>query len=93
MGKDRFKTVKKMKTKLLRKVRKRFEIYYHPNGLKQKYCLIDKCHIGYEEGFGDRWLFSKEECIGFLLKKVRSEYKKYSINYKRRKIKIKVWHV
>lgn len=81
-----------MKTKLLKKIRKRFTIEYYPLGLPNgsqkldaKYLIKDKntrlTHLGYDI----------QESIDLVIYLVRKEYYQYSRKYKQQNKPIKVW--
>lgn len=69
-----------MKTKLLRKVRKRFEILYHPVGIYKyfitripetyHYEVIDK-----NKSIHNKFFKSKNDCLDWIMLIVRNNYK------------------
>ena len=82
-----------MKTKLLRKIRKQYSIVYYQYGIdaiwsnpyNYKYC-VPNFWIG-------TFRKTKEDCIEYILDKLRDRYKKYSRKYKKPNYKgIKVWY-
>lgn len=84
-----------MKTKLLKKVRRRFEINYYPHQEKP-YVAVDKHQGEYEDWFwvasADRSHMTKDSAIKAILQVVRCQYKKHSRREKLKLIKHKVWY-
>lgn len=77
-----------MKVKLLRKIRKRFSIYYNPDGImysgvhfNNKYFVQDK-NNPYMNGI----YHTKQECIDWIMRKVRRKYGKNKNG------NIKIWY-
>lgn len=84
-----------MKTKLLKKIRKQYSIVYYPNGWEpSEHYRVPPYPFYFVEG-KERGCIreTKNECIDWILRKVRDEYKKYSRKYNKNKYKgIKVWY-
>lgn len=87
-----------MKTKLLKEVRKRFSVHYHPNIESDfKYIITDNF---YGDTLNDpfnrhrlnRSHNNKESALNTIIDIMRSQYRKYSRKYKMSKVKTKVWH-
>lgn len=84
-----------MKTKLLKKIRKQYSIVYYPNGQEPHEFLHTYQFPVYYVSSNDRASFkeTKQECLDWILEKVRDRYKKYSVKYDKNKYKpIKVWY-
>ena len=85
-----------MKVKLLKKVRKRFEILYYPEGVPNgsdkfitKFSLKDKTHTH------DSLCHTKEQALNIILERLQYKYKEYSRKYKQQQLKnkpVKVWY-
>lgn len=79
-----------MKVKLLRKIRKRFSIYYNPDGiLYSNSRFITKYLVRDTKSCIDDIFDSEQECKNWILGKVRKEYLTSSKNYKPN---VKVWY-
>ena len=88
----------KIKTKLLKKIRKQYSIVYYPDGM-----LIDERYL-YHKGeyvvhkyLRSSWYVRgysrKEQAVQAILDEVRERYGKYSRKYKKPNYKgIKVWY-
>lgn len=92
-----------MKTKLLKKVRKRFEILYYPKGIEvyeignskvfyldEKFQVVDK-----KDTFYTRYYNTKNEALDEIIEKCRCLYSKYSTRHKKQQLKnkpVKVWY-
>lgn len=88
-----------MKVKLLKKIRKRFEILYYPNSdSERKFCLIDNNYysrhtVYIHEAYGIKERYkTKRECLNAILIIVRATYGEYSVKGKNSLTKVKVWH-
>lgn len=95
-----------MKTKLLRKVRKRYSIVYYPNGFKTHMdtiyseCVVlndSKCSFNARMTVFQMTRFTKEEAFSILriklIKWIRNDYDHLGIRKnKLRKIKEKLWY-
>ena len=85
-----------MKVKLLKKVRKRFEILYYPEGVQNgsdkfitKFSLKDKNHTH------DSLCHTKEQALNIILERLQYKYKEYSRKYKQQQLKnkpVKIWY-
>lgn len=93
-----------MKTKLLKKIRKKYSIVYYPNGYK---CIDDKIHHKGKYIVFRHWCYylessiiyrlpaflNKQDAINYILKSVRVQYRQYSRKYvKTNHNGIKVWY-
>lgn len=83
-----------MKTKLLKKIRKRFSIEYYPNrDDEKKYKLTDnQSGEHYVYGIRNEWYISKHSALNDIIELLRWQYQHRSVKYKRENIKQKVWH-
>lgn len=82
-----------MKVKLLKKIRKRFEIEYYPNRTsKKKYKLTDNDGGSYMYGIRDVWHIDKQSALNDILNLLRWQYQSRSRKYKFENQKTKVWH-
>ena len=84
-----------MKTKLLRKIRKQYSIVYYPNGFEPNPVLRVPDYPLYFVSDDTKGCIKiyRNECIDWILEKVREKYKKYSRKYKKPNYKgIKVWY-
>lgn len=82
-----------MKTKLLKKIRKRFSVDYYPNrDDAKKYRLTDHEPMGYQYGIRNQWHISKQSALNDMLELLRWQYQHRSAKYKRENVKSKVWY-
>lgn len=92
-----------MKTKLLKKVRKRFEIVYYPNGDRYNdfpYIVVNDTHLPIFKTLNSFVLNDETDALGEALKKaksfllcvIRKEYYKHSKIAKTNYNSIKLWH-
>ena len=83
-----------MKTKLLKKIRKRFSVVYYPKiDSSCKYRLIDKQDTQiYTMSHVKFWCESKDECLSSMMYIIRREYEKYSCKKSNINKCKKVWH-
>ena len=95
-----------MKVKLLKKVRKRFEVLYYPKGIER--CKIDSNEIIHlEEKFlivNNSMIYdyslhkihkTKNEALEEILRVTKRQYEGYSRKYNQQQLKnktVKVWH-
>lgn len=93
-----------MKTRLLRKIRKQYDIIYYPLGVplwdfkkdveyfySKKYSLIDK-----NNAYFTCFRFTKEDCLDVILTEVRKKYSHLGSKNKKKKETnkgIKVWYI
>lgn len=76
-----------MKVKLLRKIRKRFSIYYNPDGIIYSGFRFDSKYF-VQDGksqYMNNIFHTKQQCIDWIMNRVRIEYGKKKSN-------IKIWY-
>lgn len=85
-----------MKVKLLKKIRKRYSIYYYPNRGIYEVDYLTRGTLRDIHGFYNNRLNYPFESIqdakDAILKKVKDKYHKYTRKHKQSQIKHKVWH-
>jgi len=84
-----------MKTKLLKKIRKRFSVNYYPNRDDGRcYHLTDRKDTSfcYHLIKGTYWNTTKQRCLDTMMELINLEYYKYSKEHKLSNMHTKVWH-
>ena len=85
-----------MKTKLLKRIRRRFQIDYYPNRKSKQFVITDEDSGAYTSYF---WICdvkeaheTKQSAIDDILTILRFQYRKYTRKAKIKLIKKKVWY-